>query len=81
MSLEIQIASGATAHSGADKCNSLSERQERVRFGHERITVKRQTPIYEAIGIMVENNITGLPVANDDMTLADIISEKDVLEL
>ena len=43
--------------------------------------VKKHTPIYEAIGILVEKNITGLPVVNDDMTLAGIISEKDVLRL
>lgn len=43
--------------------------------------VKRDTPIYEAMGILVEKNITGLPVVNDDMTLAGIISEKDVLRL
>ena len=43
--------------------------------------VKKQTPIYEAIRILVEKNITGLPVVNDDMTLAGIISEKDVLTL
>ena len=45
------------------------------------ITVRRQTPIYEAISTLIENNITGLPVVDDDMTLAGIISEKDVLEL
>jgi len=45
------------------------------------ITVKRKTEIYDAIRILVENNITGLPVVNDDMTLAGIISEKDVLRL
>jgi CBS domain-containing protein len=45
------------------------------------ITVKRQTQIYEAIRTFVENNITGLPVVNDDTTLAGIISEKDVLKL
>ena len=44
-------------------------------------TVKRQTPIYEAIELLVENQITGLPVVNDDMTLAGIVSEKDVLRL
>jgi CBS domain-containing protein len=44
-------------------------------------TVKRKTETYEAIRILVENNITGLPVVNDDMTLAGIISEKDVLRL
>ena len=45
------------------------------------IYVKKQTPIIEAIEILVENNITGLPVVNDDMTLAGIISEKDVMQL
>ena len=45
------------------------------------ITVRRWTGIYEAIRILVENNITGLPVVNDDMTLAGIISEKDILRL
>lgn len=47
----------------------------------EVVTVKRQTPIYEAINLLVENDITGLPVVNDDMTLAGIVSEKDVLGL
>ena len=45
------------------------------------ITVKKETGIYETIRILMENNITGLPVVNDDMTLAGIISEKDVLRL
>lgn len=45
------------------------------------ITVKRHIEIYEAIRIIVENNITGLPVVDDDMTLVGIISEKDVLKL
>ena len=45
------------------------------------ITVTRRTDIYEAIRIMVRNNVTGLPVVNDDMSLAGIITEKDVLSL
>ena len=45
------------------------------------ITVKRETGIHEAIRVLVENNITGLPVVNDDMSLAGIISEKDMLGL
>jgi CBS domain-containing protein len=45
------------------------------------MTVKRKTGIYEAINTLVNNNITGLPVVNDDMTVAGIISEKDVLRL
>ena len=45
------------------------------------IAVKRDMPIHEAIQTLVDNNITGLPVINDDMTLAGIITEKDVLGL
>jgi len=45
------------------------------------ITVNRQTDIYEAMRILVENNITGLPVVDDDMTLVGLISEKDALRL
>lgn len=45
------------------------------------ISIGRDIDIYEAIRIMVQNNVTGLPVVNDDMSLAGIISEKDVLSL
>jgi len=45
------------------------------------ITVDRHTPIYEAIRTLVKNNITGLPVVNEDMILRGIITEKDVLSL
>ncbi len=45
------------------------------------ITVKKDTPIFEAVKLLVENNISGLPVVEDDMTLTGILSEKDVVEL
>ncbi len=45
------------------------------------ISVKRYTPIREAIGIMVRKEITGLPVVDDKMRLVGIITEKDVLML
>jgi CBS domain-containing protein len=45
------------------------------------ITVQRQTPIRQVIEILIENDITGLPVVNDDMTLVGIITEKDVLNI
>jgi len=44
------------------------------------ITVGREESVYKAIGIMVEKNISGLPVV-DGMALVGIISEKDVLRL
>jgi len=45
------------------------------------ISVKKDTPILEAVKLLVENNISGLPVVEDDMTLTGILSEKDVVEL
>ncbi len=45
------------------------------------VTATRDTPIYEAIRTLVQKNITGLPVVNDDMSLAGIITEKDMLSL
>ena len=43
------------------------------------IAVRRGTSISRAIEILVDRNVTGLPVVNDDMTLAGVITEKDVL--
>jgi len=45
------------------------------------ICVKKDTPIFEAVKLLVENNISGLPVVEDDMTLVGILSEKDAVEV
>jgi CBS domain-containing protein len=45
------------------------------------VSVKKDTPIFEAVKLLVEHNISGLPVAEDDMTLVGILSEKDVVDL
>jgi CBS domain-containing protein len=45
------------------------------------ISVKQDTPIYEAMALMRKHNITGMPVIDDDMTLVGVITEKDVLRL
>jgi CBS domain-containing protein len=45
------------------------------------ISVKKDTPIFEAVELLVGNNISGLPVVEDDMTLTGVLSEKDVVEL
>jgi len=45
------------------------------------ITVKKDTSIQETIRIMIENNITGLPVVDKRMQLVGIISEKDIMIL
>jgi CBS domain-containing protein len=45
------------------------------------ISVKTDTPIYEALKLLASHGISGLPVVDDDMTLVGIVSEKDVLSL
>ena len=45
------------------------------------VSVKKDTPIFEAVKLLLENNISCLPVIEDDMTLLGILSEKDVVEL
>jgi CBS domain-containing protein len=45
------------------------------------LAVARSTDIYRAIRIMVENNVTGLPVVGSDRTLVGVVTEKDVLKL
>jgi len=45
------------------------------------ISVTQDTSIDEAMEIMRKNNITGMPVVEDDMTLVGVITEKDVLRL
>ena len=45
------------------------------------VNVKKATPIYEAIKLLRDNHITGVPVVDDDMALIGILSEKDVLSL
>lgn len=45
------------------------------------VSVKKDTPIYEAVELLRKNDITGMPVVEDDMTLVGVITEKDVLRL
>jgi len=45
------------------------------------ICIKKEALVIDAIKIMSKHNITGIPVAEDDMTLVGIISEQDVLRL
>ncbi len=45
------------------------------------ISIARDTEVYEAIRLMAEKNVTGLPVVNEDQSLAGVITEKDVLRL
>jgi CBS domain-containing protein len=45
------------------------------------ISVKEDTPIFEAVALMAEHDISGMPVVENDMTLVGVLSEKDVLTL
>ncbi len=45
------------------------------------VSVKKDTPMYEAAQLLSTNNITGVPVVDDDMTLVGMITEKDILDL
>ncbi len=45
------------------------------------VSVTKDTPIFEAMELLIKNEITGMPVIDDDMTLVGVISEKDCLRL
>jgi CBS domain-containing protein len=45
------------------------------------ISVKKETSVFEAGEILLKNSITGMPVVEDNMTLAGVITEKDILRL
>ena len=45
------------------------------------ITVNKNTNIYNAVKLMIDHNITGLPVIDDNSNLVGVLSEKDVLKL
>ncbi|MFC1737760.1 HPP family protein [Planctomycetota bacterium] len=45
------------------------------------VYVTKDTPIREAIEIMLRGEISGLPVVGDDMSLEGVITEKDVVGL
>jgi len=47
----------------------------------EVISVRKDTPVLEAIEVLWKNDITGVPVVEDDMTLVGVLTEKDVLRL
>jgi len=45
------------------------------------VSVREDTPALEAVSLLVENNISGLPVIREDRTLVGVLSEKDALIL
>ena len=47
----------------------------------EVVNVRRDTPVEEALELMLSCEISGVPVVEKDMTLVGIITEKDLLGL
>ena len=47
----------------------------------EVVSVTKETPIYEAMELLINNEITGMPVVDDEMGLLGVITEKDCLRL
>ena len=45
------------------------------------MSIKPSTSVIEAIDLLLENKISGLPVVDDDNNLIGIISEKDLLHI
>lgn len=45
------------------------------------VSVNRTTDIFDAIRMMSDGNITGLPVVDDDDTLVGIVTAKDIMKL
>ncbi|MHC4476718.1 MAG: CBS domain-containing protein [Planctomycetota bacterium] len=43
--------------------------------------VNKDTPVAEAIDVMLTNEVAGLPVVDDQMRLVGMLTEKDVLSL
>ena len=44
------------------------------------ITIEEDSTIYKAMKILLNNNITGLPVVSEHMDLVGIVSEKDLMK-
>ena len=45
------------------------------------VSVRRDTPVEEALELLLERKISGVPVVEKDMTLVGIVTEKDLLAL
>jgi len=45
------------------------------------VSVKKDTPIYDAVYLLAKYDISGMPVVRDDMTLVGMLSEIDTLAL
>jgi CBS domain-containing protein len=83
--MQINYAAILKEHRSAKKKAGLIKELEMLRakdvMSQHVISVKKDQPILEAVKLLVEKNISGLPVVNNDMSLCGMLSEKDVIEL
>lgn len=63
--------------------HSMKRISESIKAGDimttEVISVKRETPLREVARLMADQGVSGVPVIEDDKTVAGVISEKDFL--
>ena len=45
------------------------------------VSIRRGTPVEEALELLLAHKISGIPVVEEDMTLVGIVTEKDLLRL
>ncbi len=45
------------------------------------VSVRRNTSVEKALKLLLANNISGVPVVEEDMTIVGIVTEKDLLRL
>ena len=67
------------AKTGQERENSMLKAKNIM--STEVVSVTKETPIYEAMALLINNEITGMPVIDDDMNLVGVITEKDCLRL
>ncbi len=45
------------------------------------VCTRPEMPIYDAVRLLAQRRITGMPVVDEDLTLVGVLSEKDVLRM
>ena len=45
------------------------------------VCIRKEAPIFEAIRLMADKHVTGIPVVEDDSILVGMLSEQDILRL
>jgi CBS domain-containing protein len=45
------------------------------------VTVQKDVPVEEGLKLLLKNQVAGIPVVGEDMTLVGIVTEKDLLGL